>query len=153
MTKEEIKEKLSETEKLLIKRDTLHFEEDLGWSKMSLREFIQTLHSGNGTLATYYKSGMIQCLGGKSRSFGDSFLLIRHYHKDASIIEMFKIYSDLINEGKLFTSFCNLIGKRVFKSTDTMLYNNYLKNKEDEFGFTYMDYIKFSKPNVKTKES
>jgi len=69
---------------------------------------------GREHLTLYAHNGKEQCDRYKRRSQGDLFRIVKYYRPEVTFKEFRQALFNLVNSGKVTTSYCNNINKRVF---------------------------------------
>jgi len=113
-------------------------------STSSLEDFIRSfINYYNIFYSTLYKSGEVQCTKNRRRSLGDIFLVCRTYYPDCTLKEVLLSLIKLINEGSIYSCYCNTINKYVFYSNKQSMTNVFDHNLEwvDDKEITFEDIL------------
>lgn len=79
---------------------------------------------------------VITCFRGKRRSLGDIYLICRHYYPNCRIEEVLTILINLLQERKIYGSYCSTINKYVFHLSSTFTNTNCEVEYTEDYEFS-----------------
>ena len=108
---------------------------------ITLQQFIKTLvRQYNYKYDTVFVkndySARVQCFSGKRRSLGDIYLICKYYYPNCRIEEVLTILINLLQERKIYGSYCSTINKYVFHLSSTFTKTNCEVEYTEDYEFS-----------------
>lgn len=106
------------------------------YKDVPLKIFIKNFVRGYNYKYDTSNGNAITCFRGKRRSLGDIYLICRHYYPNCKIEEVLTILINLLQEQKIYGSYCSTINKYVFHLSSTFTNTNCEVEYTEDYEFS-----------------